>query len=124
MKRVKQISVDILVDENTDGCALAEMIARDLEAEGTVVLGSNFQDDLTALYKREYPELLGEQKEETDAEFWGEEICPHCDYVNQFVCDGVTRKIICKECGEEILLCSLCDMDKVDCSKCPYEEEN
>lgn len=60
MKRVKQISIDILVDENTDGCELAEQIAKDLEAEGNIVLGSVFQDDLTELYKRDYPELLRE----------------------------------------------------------------
>ena len=60
MKKVKQISVDILVDEHTDGCVLAEQIARDLESEGNIVLGSSFQDDLTELYKRDYPELLRE----------------------------------------------------------------
>ena len=55
MKKVKQISVDILVDEDKDGCVLAEQIARDLENEGNIVLGSSFQDDLTELYKRDYP---------------------------------------------------------------------
>ena len=60
MKRVKQISVDIMVDGNIDGCELAERIAKDLEAEGNIVLGSSFQDDLTELYKRDYPELLRE----------------------------------------------------------------
>lgn len=61
MKRIKQISVDIMVDGNIDGCVLAEQIAKDLEAEGNVVLGSSFQDDLTELYKRDYPELLKEE---------------------------------------------------------------
>ena len=60
MKRVKQISVDIMVDENIDGCELAEQIEKDLEAEGNIILGSSFQDDLTELYKRDYPELLRE----------------------------------------------------------------
>ena len=58
MKKVKQISVDILVDEDKDGCVLAEQIAKNLEAEGNIVLGASFQDDLTELYKRDYPELL------------------------------------------------------------------
>lgn len=58
MKRVKQISVDILVDEDKDGCVLAEQIAKDLETAGNIVLGASFQDDLTELYKRDYPELL------------------------------------------------------------------
>ena len=60
MKRVKQISVDILVDEEKDGFVLAEHIAKDLEVEGNIVLGASFQDDLTELYKIDYPELLGE----------------------------------------------------------------
>ena len=60
MKRVKQISVDILVDEEKDGCVLAEQIARDLEAKGNIVLGASFQDDLTELYRNDYPELLKE----------------------------------------------------------------
>lgn len=55
MKRVKQISIDILVDDDKDGCVLAEQIAIDLENEGNIVLGSSFQDDLTELYKRDYP---------------------------------------------------------------------
>ena len=58
MKRVKQISVDILVDEDKDGCVLAEQIAKDLETARNIVLGASFQDDLTELYKRDYPELL------------------------------------------------------------------
>ena len=58
MKRVKQISVDILIDEDKDGCVLAEQIAKDLESEGNIVLGASFQDDLTELYKRDYPKLL------------------------------------------------------------------
>lgn len=57
----KQISVDILVDEEKDGCVLAEQIAKDLEVEGNIILGSSFQDDLTELYKRDYPELLKEE---------------------------------------------------------------
>ena len=64
MKRVKQICIDILVDEEKDGCVLAEQIARDLEAEGNIVLGSSFQDDLTELYKRDYPNDYPELFEE------------------------------------------------------------
>ena len=77
---------------------------------------------MTKLYERDYPELL-EEKEESKENFWGEETCPYCDYVNDFVCDGTNHKMICKNCGKEILLCSLCDMDKVSCGKCPYEKE-
>ena len=60
MKRVKQISVDIMVDGNIDGCELAEQIAKDLENEGHIVLGSAFQEDMTEEYKLYYPELSKE----------------------------------------------------------------
>ena len=121
MKRVKQISVDILVDENVDGCKLAEQIAKDLENEGHIILGSAFQEDITEAYKKDYLELL-EDTEEDKNENWGEEICPYCDHVNDFVWEeGTKRTIICKNCGKEILLCSLCDMDVVSCGKCPYD---
>ena len=118
MKKVKQISIDILVDENTDGCVLAEQIARDLENEGNIVLGSSFQADVTEYYKNE-KELLEESKEE----FEGEEICPYCDHVNKFNWDGINRIMTCKNCGKEILLCSLCNMDECSCGKCPHEKE-
>lgn len=52
-----------------------------------------------------------------------EEICPHCSHVNQIKWDRTSRRIKCQNCGEEILLCSLCNMDEVECSKCPYENE-
>lgn len=54
--------------------------------------------------------------------FFGEEICPHCDHINEFFC-GSYRTMTCRNCGKKILLCSLCDMDEVDCSKCPFIEE-
>ena len=57
-KRVKQISVDILVDEHADGCVLAEIVSRDLEEAGNVVLGSSFIADLTETYEKDYLELL------------------------------------------------------------------
>lgn len=73
--------------------------------------------------------LLGEidgfpepEKEEVEAGD-NEEICPHCDYVNSFNWDCVSRKMVCKGCGEEILLCSVCDMYKHSCGKCPYEKK-
>lgn len=60
MKKVKQISIDIMVDENVYGCELAEQIAKDLENEGHMVLGSAFQEDMTEEYKLYYPELSKE----------------------------------------------------------------
>lgn len=58
MKNVKQISLDILVDKNEDGCNLADAVADFLGANGYMVLGASFQDDLTDIYKENYPEYL------------------------------------------------------------------
>jgi hypothetical protein len=61
---------------------------------------------------------------EDEEEFDCEEICGNCDYVNGFNYEeNMSRTMICKNCGEEILLCSLCDMDEVDCDNCPYQED-
>lgn len=73
-KRVKQISVDILVDEHADGCVLAETVARDLEESGNVVLGASFIDDLTETYEKDYLELLESKKYEKLRDF-GEQVC-------------------------------------------------
>lgn len=54
MKKVKQISLDILVDENVDGCDFAEEVADFLEANGYTVLGAGFQEDMTDIYENEY----------------------------------------------------------------------
>lgn len=73
-KRVKQISVDILVDEHADGCVLAETVARDLEEFGNVVLGSSFIDDLTETYEKDYLELF-EGKSYEKLRGFGEQVC-------------------------------------------------
>lgn len=124
MKRVKQISLDILVDEQIDGEYLAEYVMEQLngnrkELLNGEILGSSFRDDISEEYRKSYPELLNDSKEIFD----GEEMCPHCDHLNCFKWDGKTMKMTCKNCGEEILLCSMCDMDKINCSKCPNEKE-
>ena len=58
MKKVKQISFDVLVNENVDGCDLAEEIADFLEANGYMVLGAGFQEDMTETYKEDCPDLF------------------------------------------------------------------
>lgn len=58
MKRVKQISLDILVGPNTDGEELAETVANELERRGFRVVGAGFQDDMTDVYEENYPQLL------------------------------------------------------------------
>ena len=51
MKRVKQISFDILVDEGVDGMNLADEVADFLEANGYRILGTGFQEDVTEFYE-------------------------------------------------------------------------
>ena len=58
-KRVKQISFDIVVDENVDGCNFAEEIANFLETNGYIVLGAGFQEDVTEVYEDQYKLFVG-----------------------------------------------------------------
>ena len=60
MKRVKQVSFDILVDSNVDGTELAKRIERELKSRGFKVLGSGFQYDFTDEYKEYFPKMLEE----------------------------------------------------------------
>ena len=62
--------------------------------------------------------------EEDEEEYDCEEICGNCDCVNGFNYEeNGSMPIICEDCGEEIILCSLCDPDEADCDKCPYYAE-
>ena len=56
--RVKSISLDIVVGDKCDGMELADDVADELERRGFRVVGAGFQDDLTDMYKEQYPELL------------------------------------------------------------------
>ena len=51
MKRVKQISFDILVDEGVDGMNLADEVSDFLETNGYRILGAGFQEDMTEFYE-------------------------------------------------------------------------
>ena len=51
-----------------------------------------------------------------------EELCGNCGYINTVNWDGKSRTTICEECGQEILLCCLCNMDECNCNNCPYEK--
>ena len=77
MKRVKQISLDVLVDAAIDGNDLSEEIAEALESLGFIVLGSDFQDDLTDAYKEYFPEILEDKV--------------------------IMKKIYCPKCGKELI---------------------
>lgn len=55
--RVKQISIDIIVDENINGVNLAYEVEEYLKQKYNVV-GVQFNDDLTEIYEKDYPELL------------------------------------------------------------------
>ena len=50
-----------------------------------------------------------------------QEVCPHCDYINDIKWDGQSHKATCECCGRTILLCSLCDMDSCNCNECQYK---
>jgi len=44
------------------------------------------------------------------------ELCPHCG--REVELKAVMKLQKCPNCHKQIIPCSLCDMDKVDCSKC------
>lgn len=58
MSRVKQISVDVLVKDDVDGEVAAKLVAEILEQNMFIVLGSQFQEDLTETYTKSYPDLI------------------------------------------------------------------
>lgn len=58
MDRVKQISIDILVDDTVDGVNLADEIADILEERQFVVMGCGFNEDMTETYMECYPDLM------------------------------------------------------------------
>ena len=60
MKRVKQISLDVLVGPDVDGEDLAEKVADELERRGFRIIGAGFQDDLTDVYLEHYSKMLEE----------------------------------------------------------------
>ena len=63
---------------------------------------------------------LGNALQEAEESF--EEICPHCDYINEYkVSEAKDYKdgkkiVVCQSCGSVILACSLCDGN--GCGKC------
>lgn len=60
MKRIKQISLDILVEPDIDGMKLSDEVAEALENLGFTILGAGFQEDMTEIYEEFYPDLLEE----------------------------------------------------------------
>ena len=58
MKRVIQISLDIIVDCECDGEEYAEDITNELEGNGFVVISAGFHGDVTESYKEHYANLL------------------------------------------------------------------
>lgn len=60
MKRIKQISVDIAVDDTVNGDKLADEIAYIL-MKTYAVMGTSFVEDLTELYGKVYPNLIYEK---------------------------------------------------------------
>ena len=60
MKRVKQISIDILVDDTYDGVYLADDVAMALEDDGFAIVAYGFNEDLTEDYMEYSPHLFKE----------------------------------------------------------------
>ena len=60
MKRVKQISIDILVDDTVDGVDLADEVASVLEERQFTVVACGFNEDLTEDYMDYLPNLFKE----------------------------------------------------------------
>ena len=58
MKKVKQISLDIVVSDSVDGYVLAEKVRSLLEQKGYKVVGAGFNYDATVDYIENYSELL------------------------------------------------------------------
>lgn len=79
----------------------------------------NFEDYLTCCMWFNGGTLMPFEEEDFED---GEEICPYCNCVNDFTVNKNTRAIVCKECGNKILLCSLCG-DHYICGQCPYKNE-
>ena len=52
-KRVVQISLDIVVGNDCDGCKLAEFVADELNMRGYTVIGAGFQEDVTEYYEEQ-----------------------------------------------------------------------
>ena len=48
------------------------------------------------------------------------ELCPNCDEIITMKVKKGIHKTVCPNCGGVLILCSLCDMDKVDCRKCEF----
>ena len=114
-KRVVQISLDIVVGCECDGMELADDVADELERRGFRVVGAGFQEDMTDLYKRNYPKLICEE-EQTNTNndyfyFEAVEVCPHCMSENVYPMWDTEVSgcvAVCKYCGKEIMLCDEC----------------
>ena len=50
------------------------------------------------------------------------EMCPNCETEQPLVNGFVVHT--CIECGEPLLPCSMCDMDVVKCSECPFKNND
>jgi hypothetical protein len=59
------------------------------------------------------------------------EVCPHCDYENEFEWDVTTMgyKTVCRKCGKQLLLCDECcnakdGLNEIACRCDWHEDEN
>lgn len=47
------------------------------------------------------------------------EVCPHCE--REVKLPAKKGWNLCPECGNLILACAMCDMDNVNCTRCPFD---
>ena len=57
-RRVVQISLDIVVGRDCDGTVLAYDVTDELNRRGFKVIGADFKEDMTEVYKEHYSNLL------------------------------------------------------------------
>ena len=57
-KRVVQISLDIVVGIDCDGIELTYDVTNELNRRGFKVIGADFKEDMTEVYKEHYSNLL------------------------------------------------------------------
>ena len=57
-KRIIQISLDIIVDKDCDGDIVSYDVTNELNKRGFKVIGAGFQEDMTEVYEKCYPNLI------------------------------------------------------------------
>ena len=57
-KRGVQLSFDMVIGKDVDGFEMAEYVSEELRKIGFIVVGADFKEDMTELYKEMYHNLI------------------------------------------------------------------